>query len=386
MNDLHEDLARRAMRFAPGGDAYDRLLRRAARRQLVRRVTSGVAAIVIAVAAFTGLWSATRTNPAPAINPPPSVSTELPYDGLQIGLSTHVDGWVVLPDSFGVWVAGAGRLFDVNPTTGKVAQTGQGHWDYDFVRLAEYGERSIWLASGSTLSLIDPSTGSTIVRFDLGSIGTIDDVFQDSMGNTWVTADGPGGNVVAQINADSGHILNRHAIGQGTHQMTEADELLFVTSQASPGHSLLRVDPASGNEMWIPGVEPTAIAGIGHKLWLTEGETVRCIDAVLPAADCSQIAIPHATALAADGTDLWVLSATGSTSPTTYLPDPNQPATVTLIDAVTGTVLGGPLALPDSTPASISAYNGHAWIGFHDTGRLLRIDRCAFGSCASQSS
>jgi hypothetical protein len=59
---------------------------------------------------------------------------------------------------------------------------------------------------------------------------------------------------------------------------------------------------------------------------------------------------------------------------------------VTLIDAVTGKVLGGPLVLPDSTPASISAYNGHAWIGFHDTGRLLRIDRCAFGSCALPSS
>jgi hypothetical protein len=337
---------------------------------------------VIALAAFTGLWSVTRTNTGPAIIPTPSVTPELPYDGLRIGLRTHVDGWVVLPDSFGVWVAGAGRLFDVNPTTGKVTQTGHGRWDYDYVRLAEYGEGSIWLASGSTLLLMDSRTGTTIRRFDLGSLGTIDAVFQDSTGPTWVTVSGPQGRFLAQLNLDNGHVFDRHAI-QGAHQIAEADDLLFVSSQ---GPALLRVDPTSGNQMWIPGAAPDAIAGIDHKLWMVEGGSVRCIDAVLPAADCTQITIPRAAALAADGNDLWVLSTTGSTSSSIYLPDPNQPATVTLINGVTGKVIGGPLALPDTTPASISAYNGHAWVGFHDTGRLLRIDRCAFGSCSAPSS
>ncbi len=348
MNDLHEDLARRATRFVPGRDAFERVLRRAARRRLARRVTSGVAAIVIAVAALTGLWSAWRTSTGPAISPTPSLSAELPYDGLRIGLRTHVDGWVVVPDSFGVWVAGAGRLFDVNPTTGKVTETGKGSWDYDYVRLAEYGEGSIWLASGSKLLLLDSATGTTIRRFDLRSLGTIDAVFQDSTGPSWVTASGPEGNVLAQINLDTGRVFDRHAIGQGSHRMTEADGLLFVSSQAPAGRSLLRVDSRSGNEMWIPGVGAGAIAGIDdnfdHKVWIAEGDTVRCIDAVLPAADCTQIAIPRATALAADGNDLWVLSATGSTSPSTYLLDPNQPVTVTLIDGLTGEVLGGPLA------------------------------------------
>jgi hypothetical protein len=260
-----------------------------------------------------------------------------------------------------------------------VTQTGHGKWDYDYVRLAEYGEGSIWLVSGSTLLLMDSRTGTTIRRFDLGSLGTIDAVFQDSTGPTWVTVSGPQGRFLAQLNLDNGHVFDRRMI-QGAHQIAEADDLLFVSSQ---GPALLRVDPTSGNQMRIPGAAPDAIAGVDHKLWMVEGGTVRCIDAVLPAADCTQITIPWAAALAADGNDLWVLSTTGSTSSSIYLPDPSQPATVTLINGVTGKVLGGPLALPDTTPASISAYNGHAWIGFHDTGRLLRIDRCALGSCST---
>ena len=54
---------------------------------------------------------------------------------------------------------------------------------------------------------------------------------------------------------------------------------------------------------------------------------------------------------------------------------PGRP-TVTLVNGGTGEVLAGPLSLPASehTPGTIFAFNGHAWIGFHDTGTLVRID------------
>ncbi len=67
-------------------------------------------------------------------------------------------------------------------------------------------------------------------------------------------------------------------------------------------------------------------------------------------------------------------------SPATYQPDPDRPATVTLVDGVNGAIVGGPLALPSITPATISAFDGHAWIGFHDGGRVIRID-CGSGRC-----
>jgi hypothetical protein len=54
---------------------------------------------------------------------------------------------------------------------------------------------------------------------------------------------------------------------------------------------------------------------------------------------------------------------------------------VTLLDGVTGEVLAGPVELPDITPASISAFGGHAWVGFSGTGRLVRVDQCPPGRC-----
>jgi hypothetical protein len=41
----------------------------------------------------------------------------------------------------------------------------------------------------------------------------------------------------------------------------------------------------------------------------------------------------------------------------------------------TGDVLGGPLELPHLAPASITSYDGHAWIGSHDAQVVIRIDR-----------
>jgi hypothetical protein len=283
-------------------------------------------------------------------------------------------------------VAGS-DLFHVDPRTGDVTQTSHGlPWDYDYVRIAEHGEGSIWVASGSTIWEIDAPTGTTILRFDLGALGTIDDVFQTSdPASLWVTADGENRNVLAEIDPIDGHVLYQHQVGQGVHQMAEADGFLFVSSLYS-SHDLLRVDPASEQILSIPGVDPDAMVGIGHDLWVAEGDSVHCINAALPAADCPGIEIPRAIALAADGACLpqgvgkfaacriWVLSGTGSKSSSVYLPDQNQPAAVTLLDGRTGEVLGGPLPLPDTTPATISAFDGHAWIGFHDSGRLLRID------------
>jgi hypothetical protein len=394
MSGLREDLSLQAARFVPGREAYERVLRRVARRRLIRRVATGAAAFVIAVMAFAGLWATSRSSDVPVGSPTPNGSTTpspsaaVPPEQLGIGLRTHVDGWVVLPDGFGVWVAGAGRLFDVDRTNGDVTQTAQGmNWDYDYVRLAEYGEGTIFAVSGSTLYEIAAESGTTIRRFDLGSLGLIHNVFQtNDPSATWVTADGPEGGVLARIDLDNGRVLNRYAVGSGAGDMAEADGFLFVETQTSAGGGLLRLDPSTGDRQWIHGISPDAIAGIGHTVWVAEGDHVHCIDAALPAADCPGIEITRATALVADGACLpqgvgrygdcrvWVLSRTGSTSSSIYLPDPDQPATVTLVDATTGEVLGGPLPLPDVTPATISAFDGHAWVGFHDSGLLLRID------------
>jgi hypothetical protein len=385
MTSLKEDLTRRAAGFVPSREAYEHVLGRAARRQLMRRIVSGVTALLIAVLAFAGAWSATRSSGVPAISVSPSPSGAAAPERLRIGLQANTNGWVVLPDSFGVWVAGS-DLFRVDPKTGDVTTTLRGlPWDYDYVRLAEHGEGSIWVGSGSTIWEIDAPTGTIVQRFDLGVFGTIDDLFQTSDHTLWVTADGQDRNVLVQIDPDNGRVLFQHRVGQGVHQMAEADGFLFVSSLSS-SHDLLRIDPVTGNTLSIPGVDPDSMVGIGHDLWVVEGDHVHCIDPALPAADCPGIEIPRAVALAADGACLpqgvgkwaacrvWVLAGNGSKSSSLYLPDPKQPATVTLVDGRTGEVLGGPLPLPDTTPATISAFDGHAWVGFHDSGLLVRIE------------
>ena len=80
-----------------------------------------------------------------------AASEARPLLELRIGLDVDADGWVVLPEWFGVWVAGAGTLSEIDQDSGEVRRTGTGRWDYDHVQLARYGEGTILLASGSTL-------------------------------------------------------------------------------------------------------------------------------------------------------------------------------------------------------------------------------------------
>jgi hypothetical protein len=392
MSRIREDLDRRAAGFAPGRDAYDRVLCRAARRRLVRRIASGVTAVVIAVVAFAGLWSATRPASAPVGTPTVPVSASssptplqqiLPYDGLEVTSRLKVGGWIVLADASGVRVAGAGTLSLVDPETGSVSPAGQGSWDYDYAVLAEYGEGTVFLASGTTLWEL-ALDGTVLRRFDLGELGTLDAVHVSSFdgASLWVAGSGrPSGNVVARVDIDSGQVLERYDVDQGLHQITDAGGYLFIASRASP-RTIVRIDPRSGAVRTGPDIWSgwTSIVGIRDRLWVEEGQDVHCVEAA-DFAPCGEIQIPRAEQLAADGRLLWVLSGTGSKSLSSYIPDPQQPATVTLVDGMTGDVLGGPVPLPDTTPATISAYGGHAWVGFHDSERLVGIDRCASGSC-----
>jgi hypothetical protein len=400
MNDLSEDLARRAARFAPDRGAYERVLRRVARRRLARRVLAGVVSFVIAFAALAGLWSATRpasrgvgtpTIPVSIPSSPAPSQQALPYDGLEVASSERVGGWIVLADPYGVRVAGGRTLTLVDPQTGTTTPAGRGPWDYDYTVLAEHEGGTVFLASGGTLWELTLD-GTVIHRFDLGTLGTLDAVHVSPFdrGSLWVAGSGlPTGNVVARVDIDTGRVLERYEVGQGLHQITDAGGYVFVASRSS-SRTVVRIDPRTGALRTVPDVWSgwTSIVGVRDRLWVEEGNVVHCIEAtdVAPCGEVGEIQIPRAQQLAADDGLLWVLSGTGSKSGSIYIPDPKQPATVTLIDGTTGALLGGPTALPDTTPATISAFSGRSWVGFHDSGRLVEIDRCAPGSCTTRSS
>jgi hypothetical protein len=371
MSDLREQLDLYVGLLEADRVAYERVLRRAARRRLRRRLAAGATALAVTSLAFSLLWSASRSGPDRAVSYPTSTAPTAPPRVLSVGLRTHVDGWVVLAYPFGVRVAGAGTVTAVDPETGRTIPAGHGTWDYDYTSLADDGEGTIWVASGHTLSEV-AGESPPIASYDLGSLGYLGDVLQAG-GETWVTASGNGG-VLARIDPDTGHVVARYELDRTVLSLASVGRYIFVGRD--------RFDPASGEIVPVPGLGSDAVvASAGGNLWAAENGVVRCIDPTL-LSTCGDVSIPRASMLASNAERLWVLSVNGSTSRTLYEPDPNQPATVTLVDGSTGEVLADALPLPsgEHTPASISAFDGHAWIGFHDTGTLIRIDTCE-GDC-----
>jgi hypothetical protein len=354
-----------------------------ARRPEWRRATVPADLRTMLIACLLSLFlpACTSTLPPRAVersgSPNPAASEAPPPLELRIGLDVDADGWVVLPEWFGVWVAGGGTLSEIDQDSGEVRRTGTGRWDYDHVQLARYGEGTILLATGSTLWSLNASSGVVVQRNDLEHLGSLDAVINTRSG-TWVAASEHDGGVLARIDLDTGAASRRIRIGHGRHEIVRSAGYLVVASQDSTRPGVVRVDPRTGEKMtlrWSTG----SIASVGYRVWVATGEHVHCID-VLDGTSCGVAPVPGAVSVASDGAGLWVLSATGSTSTSTYQPDPDRPATVTLIDGVNGELMGGPLALPSITPATISAFEGHAWIGFHDGGRVIRID-CRVGRC-----
>lgn len=335
-----------------------------------RRLSLGLGVLVFMSVVF---WLGSR----PHQDPPATHDSAPSREVLRIRQNTKVGGWVVLPEWFGVWVAGGGTLFEIDQQTGEARQTGRGAWDYDYVKLARYGEGTILLASGRTLSQVDAGSGTTMSRLDLGDLGTIDAVLYEN-NRTWVTASTARAGVLALIDLDTGRVLDRFEVGQGRHQLLSSAGYLVVGSQDPERASVVRVDPRTGTTTPIH-YGPGSIAAVGSRLWVASDGEVVCLD-LIDLTSCGRVDIPRAVSLASDEARLWVLSSTGSTSSSTYEPDPDQPATVALLDGVSGKIIAGPLALPSFTPATISAFHGNAWIGFHDEGRVVRID-CQAGLC-----
>jgi len=284
-----------------------------------------------------------------------------------------------MADGFGVHVAGGGTLQNLDLETGQSSEVAHiGSWDYDFSRLGRYGEGSLWLASGHDLWDIAGSPQYVISQqYDLHRLGYLSGILQASPaagGGTWVgaTGDGRPGGLIAELDPDSGSLIRRFIIRDGPGTITEADGYVIATT----GSGILRLNPRTGRARpQHIGVFPQGVASTRDRIWwVGDGDVINCL--LMPAlAACGRVRLPRASMLSGDGSRLWVLSETGSRDPSIYLPDPSEPTTVTLVDGMTGDIIAGPVAIHHHTPASFTAYDGHAWIGFHDDEEVIRIDR-----------
>lgn len=273
-----------------------------------------------------------------------------------------------MADGFGVHVSGGGTIQNVDPQTGKSSKVAQiGSWDYDFTHLGRYGEGSLWLASGHDLWFIGGSPNYAIGRrYDLHRLGYLGLVLQASRsagGGTWVSATGDKRHrgVLAELDPNTGAIIRRFDPTGASEAITEAGRFIV----ASTGSGVVRIDPRTGRMATKHlVVTPQGLAATGDRIWWTSiGGAVSCL-LVRDLTPCGIVDIPQATSLSSDGRRLWVLSG-----------GPSHRATVTLMNGETGGVLAGPLELPYHPPASITSYDGHAWIGFHDAQVVVRVDR-----------
>jgi len=286
----------------------------------------------------------------------------------------------VLPDGFGTWVAGAGTLTRIDPRTGATRVTAHGPWDYDFVRLAEYGEGTIYVTYRTNLVAMDSGSGTVITTMDLSSLGYVDSVLPHPR-SLWVASSGEDGSqVLAEVDPDTGKVMRRvHRIGQGLHVLVRAGGYLFVSSNGGNGPTLLRVDPRTLATTRVRDAPPGArIAGVGSHLWMTGREGVRCLDD-FTLESCGGVAIQGFIRLAADGRDLWVLSA--PLKGEAHIPGVGRRSTVTLVNGGNANVLAGPVAIPGNHPSSVAAFQGRAWVGYYRTGNVTEIARCAPGTC-----
>jgi hypothetical protein len=330
-----------------------------------------VVALVFVASACTSKTipaSATGTATSEEPAPRPSPTTTLSHAGLELGPRTSTAGWVVMADGFGVHVAGGGTLQNIDPVTGKSSSVVKvGSWDYDFIRLGRDGEGSLWLTSGHNLWFIAGSPHYAVGRqYNLHRLGYVGAVYQASPragGGLWLAASGnkQQSGLLAEIDPDSGSIIRRFDPPGGSATITEAAGFLV----AQTGSGVIRINPRTGGQRTKRFVvAPAGLATTGDRIWWSSpGGAVTCL-LVETFTHCGSVDIPQATSLSSDGYRLWVLSG-----------GPSKPAAVTLMNGKTGDVLGGPLELPHLAPASITSYDGHAWIGSHDAQVVIRIDR-----------
>jgi hypothetical protein len=391
MSELRDRLERHANRFAPQPNALARVVRRAQRRRVGRRLGAASVAIVVSSITIGALLQIDRRVSEPLQTPASIDAPALPYDGLRIGSRTHTDGWVVAADGWGVHVLGGGTIQNLDPESGEATPPVRiGDWDYDLASIATAGEGGLYVTATHELWTIGRNIGANPTyavgaHFHLSRLGYLIDVAQGSNG-PWVAAccrSSRGGGVIAEVDGVTGSVMRRFHISspRGLVDVGLTDAGRYVLAAGNDG--VVRIDTRTGDiaTKRFGRTGPQTLAVTGDRVWWTSNGAVHCllIDAL---ARCGRVYIPRAAVVFSDGHDLWVLSVTGSRKAGIYVPDPSQPATVTLVDGTTGEVVAGPVALPGRTPASITSYGGHAWVGFHDSGNIVRIDRCHPGDCA----
>jgi len=322
------------------------------------RWTIAALALALGMAFAGGVWSLTLSpleQRAVASTAPPPVGhvSAAPPHRLRPGTTVSGQGSVVADAAGATWVLGAGTLSTI--TDGTTTVIAHGSWS-DHAVLTPSNEGGLWIASGRFLWMVGP-TGSVGKRVS-PTVGAISAVLAAD-GRTWVA--GSSG-MLAWIDPYTGNTIQSYYLGHGTYQLAAASGYVFVATADPAQAAIVRLDPAMGAAVPVPGAQPGPIAAADGRLWWGAAGRMQCVVA-RTLRRCGQVSVGTPAMLAARGQALWVVDA----GP--------QGATLALFNPADGRTIAGPIGLPGASVASMAVGDSSAWIGMRDAGALIQVAR-----------
>jgi DNA-binding beta-propeller fold protein YncE len=322
-----------------------------------------------------------------------------PRPGASIGrpvveerIKVHGGAVAVAVGEGAVWVTGFDEVSRLDPATNEVAGTIRtpGTGDYSSVAV---GEGAVWVTtSRGSLYRIDPATNEVVATLELGESPTAVTV---GGGSVWISRAAAGPGDIVRIDPRTNQVVGSPiTVGEGPGPAIFLDGELWVTSTglvvgevkegADPsGPSLVRVDPATGTVTPIQGPTASVAAFGAGALWgvsferlldptAVEGEAVVRIDPV-EGRVTQVIPVERAQEVAFGEGAVWVVTTPPSTDPKLYIPDPDRPGTLVLIDPATNEPVGEPLPVRGIQPIAVTVGAGSGWIADYDGGTVTRI-------------
>src|SRR5919109_349064 len=291
-----------------------------------------------------------------------------------------------------VWVTGFNDVSRVDPASDEVVATIRTPETGDYSSVA-VGEGAVWVTtSNGSLYRIDPTTNRVEETIQVGYSPTNVTV---GGGSVWVSVASAGSGSIVRVDPRTNEVVGSPiAVGEGPGPAVFVDGSLWVTNTSLivgegdkgtelSGPSLVRVDPATGMVTPVGGPVASVTAYGAGALWgvafvrPSSPSTVEGDAVVRLAPDANRVTdvipLDLAQEVAFGEGFVWVLTTPPSTDPTLFIPDPDNPGTVVLIDPATGKPTAEPLPVPGLQPLSIAVGKGSGWVADYDGSTVTRI-------------
>ncbi len=395
MTDLHDLLERRAAQFHPEPmpDAFDRAMRRAARRQRNRRIGAALLAFAMFAGAGTGLWIAfqpgtPRHAPQPAEIPVPGTTSTYALPSAPSGVAVASDGtvWATLPDA----------LAKIDPATGRVDEEFTNIFSTkpgDLTGIAFEQFRPDW-----QIAWLSDSGGyvwsvTVVAPLDIPGVPTFPsnpvDVGGSAMGiavgdgSVWATVVHEGPGELVRIDPRTDEVTGRSPTGDGPGSVTVGQGGVWV--EVTSGDARLeRFDP-TGSELVGEQGGGWHVAATADEAWASGSDTVQRLMPTTTAAEPGlspgpsgglpspssepSAHVPGAGALTIDGNQVWALA----------LPNPDHDGLLYEIDRNNGEIIGTPMPV-GMTPVAVAVGGGSVWVANYADPSITRVQLLCSGS------